>query len=153
MALSEITKIRLEIGDSDPVFFILSDEEIQYFLDKAGGSIRKASLDSAKSILFRLASYTYERVDILEVRGNDYFNQYKQALQMYIKNPEYGAVSQAMGYAGGIYLSDIEQNISNFDNNTVKVEKSIPVDGYGHNVNNTSPFSVENLPRKDEFSI
>lgn len=153
MALTQIQQVRLEIGDSDPVFQILSDEEVQYFLDKNNQSVRKTSLDCAKSILFRIASLTFERVDVIEYRGNDYFNQYKQALQMYIKNPEYGAVSQAMGYAGGISLSDIEQNISNFDNNTVKVDKSIPIGGYAHNVNNTSPFSVENLPRKDEFSI
>ena len=80
MPLTDVQAVRLEIGDSDPVFFILSDEEIQYFLDKNEGSIRKASLDAAKSILFRLASYTYERVDILEHKGSDYFLQYRQEL-------------------------------------------------------------------------
>lgn len=153
MAFTDIQKVRLEIGDSDPVFQILSDEEVEYFLEKNNNSIRKSSLDAAKSILFRIASLTFERVDVIEYRGSDFFVQYKQALQMYIKNPEYGSVSYAMGYAGGISLSDIQSNILSIDNNTVKADKSVPVDYTAYNVNNTSPFQVENLPRKDEFSI
>lgn len=153
MAFTDIQKVRLEIGDSDPVFQILSDEEVQYFLDKNENSIRKTSLDAAKSILFRIASLTFERVDVIEYRGSDYFEQYKEALVMYIKNPEFGSVSYAMGFAGGISLTDIQSNILNPDNNTVKVDKSVPVDYTAYNVNNTSPFQVENLPRKDEFSI
>jgi hypothetical protein len=143
--MTPIEAVRLEIYDKDEVFPLLSDEEIQYFLDKNEGSIRKASLDAAKSILFRLASYTYERVDILEHKGSDYFLQYQKALEMYIKNPEYGSISKASIYAGGISVSDIQANIQSSDVNYVKVEKSIPVEGQGINVNNDSAFSEVNL--------
>lgn len=141
MAFTDIEICRLEIGDNDVVFPILSDEEYEYFIEKNEGSLRRAQLDAAKTILFKLASYTYERVDILEHKGSDYFVQYKQALQMFIKNPEYGSASFAGLYAGGISLQDIQDNMSNIDNNYVKVEKSIPVDGQGYSINNTSPFS------------
>lgn len=144
MAFTNIQIVRLEIGDNDPAMPILADDEIQYFIDKNEGSIRKACLDCAKSILFRLAAFTFERVDLLEYRGSDYFAQYKQALEMFIKNPEYGSVSKALIYAGGISISDIQANINEIDVNYVKVEKSIPVDQLGYNVNNDSPFEYVN---------
>lgn len=150
MAFTDIEIVRLEIGDNDSAMPILSDEEIQYFIDKNEGSIRKACLDSAKSILFRLASFGFERVDILEYRGSDYFNQYKQALEMFIKNPEYGSVTKAMIYAGGVSISDIQKNINDIDANIVRVEKSIPVDNIGYNVNNDSPFQKFS---DDPFSV
>lgn len=146
MAFTTIQQVRLEIGDNDPVMPVLNDEEIQYFLDKNEGSVRKASLDAAKTILFKIASFANEVVDVLEYRGSDYFRQYKEALVMYIKNPEFGAVSRAMGYFGGVSISDIQKNISTVDNNIVHVEKSIPVGFDAINLNNTSPFSPDNQP-------
>lgn len=155
MAFTTLQQVKLEIGIelNDPLP-IMSDEELQYFLDKNGGSIRKSSLDAARAILFRLASFTNEEVDVLVYRGSDYFKQYAEALRMYIKNPEFGAVAQAMGYVGGVSLIDIEQNISNPDNNYVRVQKAIPVGFEAININNDSPFHVDSLPRSsDPFSI
>ena len=154
MALTTIQKVRLEIGDTEVVFPLLSDEEYEYFLEKNNDSIRKTCLDAAKTILFKLASMTNEEVDVLSYKGSDYFNQYKQALIMFIKNPEYGSISMASIYAGGISLTDIQDNRLDTDNNYVKVEKSIPVEYSAVNLNNTSPFYVENLPRdSDPFGI
>lgn len=140
MAFTDIEKVRIEIADNDPVFFILSDEEIQYFIDKNEGSLRKAIIECARCVLFRLSSGTFEKVDILEYRGSDYFNQYKQALEMLIKDPEFGSIGRAMIYAGGVSISDIQNNLNDLDANTVKVQKSIPVEGLGFVVNNDSPF-------------
>lgn len=154
MAFTPIQTVRIEIGDNDPVLPLLTDDEVQYFLDKNGSSIRKASMDAARAILFRLASFTNEEVDVLVYRGSDYFKQYAEALKMYIKNPEYGAVSQAMGYVGGVSISDITNNNLNPDNNYVRVQKAIPVEYNALNVNNDSPFTVESLPRNsDPFSV
>lgn len=149
MAFTTIQKVRLEIGDNDPVMPTLTDEEIQYFLEKNGDSVRKASLDAAKTILFKIASFANEVVDVLEYRGSDYFRQYKEALVMYIKNPEFGSVSRAMGHFGGISNSEIQANMLNPDNNYVKVDKSVPVGYDAINLNNTSPFSEDNLPRSN----
>lgn len=33
-----IDKVRLEIGDTDPASFLLSDDELNYFITQAGGS-------------------------------------------------------------------------------------------------------------------
>lgn len=155
MAFTQLEQIKLEIGIemNDPLP-IMSDEELQYFLDKNGGSIRKSSLDAARAILFRLASFTNEEVDVLAYRGSDYFKQYAEALKLYIKNPEFGAVTQAMGYVGGVSLVDIEQNIRNPDNNYVRVQRAVPIGNDAINVNNDSPFSTESLPRPNNpFSV
>lgn len=148
--MTPIQMVRTELSDTDVVFPLLSDEEYEYFLEKNNNSIRKTTLDAAKTILFKLASMTNEEVDVLAYKGSDYFRQYKEALIMYVKNPEYGSISMANPYAGGISLSDIADNLSNSDNNYVKVEKSIPVEGAAINLNNTSPFVVSNLPRDSD---
>lgn len=154
MAFTPIQQIRIEIGDLEPVMPLMTDEEYQYFLDKNNGSIRKASMDAARAILFRLASFTNEEVDVLVYRGSDYFRQYKEALMLYIKNPEYGAVARAMGYVGGVSVTDITNNNLNPDNNYVRVQKAIPVEYNALNINNDSPFTVESLPRNsDPFSV
>lgn len=142
MAYTDIEKVKIEVGiDLTDPLPLMTDDEIQYFLDKNGQSIRKTSLDVAKSLLFRLASLVSERADILEYKGSDYFRQYKEALMMYIKNPEFASLATAMGYIGGVSIQDIESNIDNVDNNYVNVKRAVPVDYTAYNINNDSVFS------------
>ena len=61
MTLTDVEKVRLEIGLSGQAADILSDAEIQYFLDKNNYSVKKASLDAAKTVLFILAQLVHER--------------------------------------------------------------------------------------------
>ena len=123
--MTDIEIIRVELGDGDSDFPILTDAEYQYFLDKNNGSIRRATLDAAKSILFNLARYAQERVDVLEIRGSDYFKQYREALLMFINNPNYSiATNSAMPYAGGISRNDIHNNLSNPDVYAADIERS-----------------------------
>lgn len=147
--------VYLEIGLTDPTISInlIDDTEIQYFLDKNSGSVRKASLDAAKSVLFRLSFFIRERADVLEIYGSDYFKQYSSALKTFISNPEYGSISVAMPYAGGISRSDIRANLIDEDTFAIQVEKGIPTEYDAYNVNNTSPFTESNLPRTGNFEI
>ena len=55
MALTDVQKIRLECGLVNEAESLLSDDEIQYFLTKNNNSIKKASLDAAKTVLFILS--------------------------------------------------------------------------------------------------
>lgn len=130
MALSLIQQIKLELGLVGDASDILSDEEIQYFLDKNKNSIKKASLDSAKTVLFILSQQVHERSGTeLELYGNQWFENYMKTLQLYINDPNFSiTIDSAKAYAGGISVSDIRANIDNCDNFTVDSDIGIPKD-------------------------
>jgi len=135
MALTSIEKVRIEIGDTATGLYILSDDEITYFLEKNSDSIRRTSLDCARSILFRLSLDSSESsVDILTLKGDKAASAYKDALELYLKNPELNPVlTSASIYAGGISKSDMLDNKTP-DNNYV---------GGKH-----SSFSIESNPNR-----
>ena len=146
MALTDIEKLKLEIGLVNEASNILSDEEITYFLEKNTNSVRKAALDAAKTVLFVLSQLVHERSGSeLEIWGHTWFENYMKTLQMYLNDPNYSiALENAKAYAGGISVSDIRNNINNTDNLVVDVDISIPKDGIA--VNSTNTF-------KDVFDV
>lgn len=117
-ATNPIDRVRLNVGDIWPDMEMLHDEDYQYFLDKNNGNENRASIDAARAILFALTRMTRERTGDIEVYGADWFNNYRKALEMIIKDPNL-SLSLAMPYAGGISLSDMAQNNANPDNNQV----------------------------------
>lgn len=120
MALTEIQKIRIEVGDFDETLPILSDEEYQYFLDKNKGNIAYASMDASRTILFKLSQRTDETVDILSIKGSRAAEQYRLALQLFIKNPTLNPIiSNAKAWFGGVSLNEMDENNRNPDNNIV----------------------------------
>lgn len=124
-----VKAIRIELGDTSPEFPIMSDEEYRYFLDKNDWSIRRASLDAAKSMMMKLSMRTDETVDIFSVKGSGAAKQFMQALQMYITNPDLNPIYQnAMPYAGGVSKSDMLSNDLNLDNNIVVQPTQSPSD-------------------------
>ena len=138
MALTDIQKIKLELGLVDEASDILSDEEITYFLEKNNNSVRKAALDVAKTVLFILSTRVHEKIEMLEIWGHTWFENYMKTLQMYINDPNYSiALESAKAYAGGISVSDIRSNINNPDNFVVDVDISIPKDGVAITSTNT----------------
>jgi hypothetical protein len=111
-----IKALRIELGDTDVNFPIMSDEEYRYFLDKNEWS----SLDAAKSMLMKLSLRPDESVDIFSIKGSSSAKQFMQALQMYISNPDLNPIyTNAMPYAGGISKADMAANDANADNNIV----------------------------------
>ena len=139
MTLTDVEKVRLEIGLSGQAADILSDAEIQYFLDKNNYSVKKASLDAAKTVLFILAQLVHERSGSeLEIWNHTWFENYMKVLQLYITNPNFSvALEQAKVYAGGISATDIRNNVENSDNFTVQVDVGIPKDYDAINSTNT----------------
>lgn len=104
---TDVQKVRLEVADTDVNFPILSDDEYQYFLDKNNNSISKAAIDSAKTILFKLAQATDEVVGLFSIKGRAAAESYRQALELYIKNASLNPLySNAGAYAAGISLED-----------------------------------------------
>ena len=115
-----IQKVRFELADTDPVFPFLTDTEYNYFLDKNSSNIRRASLDCARTILFKLSMQSDEIAGILSYKGSKAAENYRNALKLYLTDPNLNpALSLASGYAGGISKSDIQANIDNTDNNAV----------------------------------
>lgn len=114
-ATNPIDEVRLHVGDIWSDMEMLADSDYQYFLDKYEGNIRRATLDAARSILFKLARLSRERTGDIEVYGAEWFKNYQAALTEVLRNPEL-ALSIAMPYAGGISKSDMAQNDANCDN-------------------------------------
>lgn len=146
MALTDIEKLKLEIGLIGEASDILSDEELTYFLEKNNNSIRKAGLDAAKTVLFVLSQLIHERSGSeLEIWGHTWFENYMKTLKLYLSDPNYSiALNNAKAYAGGISIEDIRKNIDTPDNLVVNVDISIPKDGVA--VTSTNTF-------KDIFAV
>jgi hypothetical protein len=121
MALTPIQQVKLQVGDMDINFPLLSDDSYNYFLEKNLNNITRASLDAARSILLILAQRTSESVDIFTVTGgHKSAEQYRLALQLFLKSPELNPVmNSAVIYAGGISKSDMSTNNSKIDTNYV----------------------------------
>ena len=157
MALTNIEKLKLELGLVNEASNILSDEEIAYFLEKNNNSIRKAALDAAKTVLFILSTRVHEKIEMLEIWGHTWFENYMKTLQMYINDPNYSiALENAKAYAGGISVSDIRSNINNPDNLVIDVDISIPKDGVAITSTNTfkDVFDVDSpYYRTDPFTL
>lgn len=119
MALNDIQKLRIEIGDTDVCFPILDDSSYDYFLSKHSNNISRAALDAARAILFQLSTMNSETVSIFSVK-NTSAESYRQALLLYIKDQNLNPLYQNLqGYFGGVSISDMEANNSNADNNIV----------------------------------
>lgn len=132
--MATTSDIRMEIGDSDPNFPILSDDEINYYLTKNSSNLARTSMDCARTILMKLSLRGSETIDIFTIKGSA--SQYMQSLQLYIKDPNLNPLMQNLqGYAGGVSISDMQANDSNSDNNRVirpsESGCSLPLDFFG----------------------
>lgn len=136
MALTDIAKLRIEIGDTDVSFPILDDSSYDYFLSKHGNNISRASLDAARAILFQLSTMNSETVSIFSVK-NTSAEAYRQALLLYIKDQTLNPIYQTLkGYFGGVSVADIQANNANTDNNIVQ-----------------NPGKTDQLYQVDEFTF
>jgi len=118
MPLTSIEKIRYELGDTDASFPLLSNDEYEYFLEKHYNSIPKATLDAAKTILFKLSMRGDSTVDIFSLKGSKAAIEYRMALQLFIKDSSLNPVMQNVrSYFGGVSKSDMLANDSAPDNN------------------------------------
>lgn len=124
-----IFAVRVEVGDTDTNFPILSDDEISYYIQKNGDSLGRTCIDCAKAILMKLSMRGNESIDIFSIKGSQTAAQYMQALKLYIRDPNLNPLMQnAQGYVGGVSKSDMQANDCNPDNNTVQQPaSSLPI--------------------------
>lgn len=134
--LTDIQKLRIEIGDTDVSFPILDDQSYQYFLDKNNSSISRASIDAARAVLFQLSTMNSETVSVFSVK-NTSAETYRQALLLYIKNQDLNPIYQNLqGYFSGISVSDMKTNNDNPDNKAIRPVRE------EYDLYLTSPFTV-----------
>ena len=118
--LTDIQKLRLEVGDVDVSFPILDDTSYEYFLEKHSNNLNRAGLDAARAILFQLSTRNSETVDVFSVK-NTSAESYRQALLLYIKDPNLNPLYKNLkGYVGGVSISDMDANNANLDNNIIQ---------------------------------
>ncbi len=121
MALTDIQKVRLNVGDTDVSFPFLVDETYSYFLENNNNSIDRASVDAAKAILFQLSIRSgAETIDIFSVK-NTSPETYRQALELYLKNPNLNPLIRNLkGWIGGTSKSEMATNDATLDNNFIQ---------------------------------
>lgn len=118
--LTDIQKVRLNVADIDPALPILQDNDYLYFLEKNNDNINRASLDAARTILLVLSQRPDEQVDIFSIKGKAAAEQYRLSLQMFLRDPNLNPVlNNCKGWVGGVSKSEMLDNNSNLDNNTV----------------------------------
>ena len=134
--LTDIQKLRLEVGDVDVSFPILDDTSYEYFLEKHSNNLNRAGLDAARAILFQLSTRNSETVDVFSVK-NTSAESYRQALLLYIKDPNLNPLYKNLkGYVGGVSISDMDANNADLDNNIVENP------GKTDSLYQTGPFNV-----------
>lgn len=114
----DILKVRYEVADTEAGLYIVADEEIAYQLEKSGGAIQRASIDTARVILLKLSLQPDEVVSILSLRPSKSAESYRLALLAYVNNPYLNPlIGNANIWAGNISKSEISTNNNTLDNN------------------------------------
>lgn len=117
--LTDKEKVRLFIQDNQPEFYFITDDELDYLLEKNYNNITNTALDASKIILLSLSMRGDDQVDIFSIKGSRSAEQYRLALETFLKNPDLNpALQLAEGYTAGISKADMLANDSNIDNNT-----------------------------------
>lgn len=134
MALTDIEKIRILIGDTEgsPFYMLFTDNEIQAFLDLTGGNVMQAARLAAIAASMQLAGWTTrERTGDIEV-WSSLSTQYLKALENLIKDASSATLPNGlMPYAAGISWKDKISNDSSPDNVRPALTKVRVCDGNG----------------------
>ena len=118
MSLTLIQQVRFLVQDNVPGLYIISDDEIQYLLDKNSNNVNRAAVEAARVILFNLSMRNDSVVDIFSIKSSSSAKAYIEALKLFIRDPNLsGVLSNINGYAGGISIEDMQANDANLDNN------------------------------------
>jgi hypothetical protein len=120
MPLTNIEIVRIEVQDIDPSLPLLPDTTYEYLLEKNENNIARTSIDAARIILMQLSQRGDETVDIFSIKGSRVADTYRQALELYLRNPTLNPLMQGVsGYFGGVSKSDMIANDANLDNNII----------------------------------
>lgn len=117
-----IDRVRMTVGDTDTSNEYISDQWYTHFLSNNSNNETRTAIDCAKAILARFTFNTREKVDQIEIYGNELFPNYLIWLKEFIESPALSGLKSPSPYAGGVSISDMAANNNNSDNNTIAIK-------------------------------
>ena len=87
---SPLDEVRFLIGDTRAAYGYLSDEEINYTLQKFGGNASSAAINCCEGLLARFASDVHYSIGPEKVYASDRYEHYKSLLADMRKNKSDG---------------------------------------------------------------
>ena len=121
MALTLNQQVRLLCQDNTPGLYIISDDEIDFLLQRNNNNVDKAVYEALQIMLRYLAQRGDESIDIFSIRGSKSAEQLRLAIELYLKDPANNPLYKNLkGYVGGVSISDMDANNANLDNNIIQ---------------------------------
>ena len=121
MALTLNQQVRLLCQDNTPGLYIISDDEIDFLLQRNNNNVDKAVYEALQIMLRYLAQRGDESIDIFSIRGSKSAEQLRLAIELYLKDPANNPLYKNLkGYVGGVSISDMDANNANLDNNVIQ---------------------------------
>ena len=121
MALTLNQQVRLLCQDNTPGLYIISDDEIDFLLQRNSNNVDKAVYEALQIMLRYLAQRGDESIDIFSIRGSKSAEQLRLAIELYLKDPANNPLYKNLkGYVGGVSISDMDANNANLDNNIIQ---------------------------------
>lgn len=108
MALTEIQILRLEHGDTDTEYPLLTDEEYQYYIDNFPNKKKRAKAIDF-SILNALSYDVRERSGQEERYANQAFQQRLELLDKKYKDPTYNGGASTPLSVGGVFKDEMAE--------------------------------------------
>lgn len=142
-----IGKLRYRLGDYLDLPR-LSDDVYQSALDDTNNNLRAATILCGQYILAGLAFDTQQKMGVIEVFGQQAFQQYVQFLKLVLKDPAFNGVCPLPYVAGADTLHPIlqfQQDFTNAESRPTSDERlhqiaTQPFDPYGGPVANLNPL-------------
>ena len=121
MALTLNQQVRLLCQDNTPGLYIISEDEIDFLLQRNNNNVDKAVYEALQIMLRYLAQRGDESIDVFSIRGSKSAEQMRLAIELYLKDPANNPLYKNLkGYVGGVSISDMDANNANLDNNIVQ---------------------------------
>ena len=121
MALTLNQQVRLLCQDNTPGLYIISDDEIDFLLQRNNNNVDKAVYEALQIMLRYLAQRGDESIDVFSIRGSKSAEQMRLAIELYLKDPANNPLYKNLkGYVGGVSISDMAENNANLDNNIIQ---------------------------------
>lgn len=130
--LTAVEQVKILVGLKYLEIPLIEDVDIEYFLELSKGNVVNAAKRTANAVLFTLSQYLHEKSGLeLEIWGHTWFENYKAALEMFLKDQHYNValnLSKGGVYAGGISVEDILTNINDEDIYNPATPRGVPTD-------------------------
>lgn len=112
---SAIDRVRLKVGDTDPDEVGLSDEVYQFLLTKNDNDENLTAVEALEFLVAKYAAYVTEKAGGLFVKESEKYQQYRDLLDLFTRDPRTSLNGGGKAFAGGISNSDIAARGSNPD--------------------------------------